>query len=133
MSPRARCRGPSANKPSVVSGGWGVVSGAAAGFGLRSRPAQAEACGHPTPHSRPTNHHGGSMAGSKRDYYEILGVERDAGDEELKRAYRELAKKHHPDRNGGDPDAASRFQEVDEAYKVLADPEKRQRYDRYGH
>jgi molecular chaperone DnaJ len=71
------------------------------------------------------------MAG-KRDYYEVLGVARHATEEEIKRAYRELAKKYHPDRNPGDEEAAQKFKEVTEAYEVLCDPEKRARYDRYG-
>jgi molecular chaperone DnaJ len=73
------------------------------------------------------------MASTKRDYYEVLGVARDAGAEEIKRAYRRLAMQYHPDRNVGDEDAEQRFKEAAEAYEVLHDPEKRQRYDRYGH
>ena len=73
------------------------------------------------------------MAGTKRDYYEVLGVSRDANDEEVKRAYRKLAMQYHPDRNVGDADADLKFKEAAEAYDVLRDPEKRQRYDRYGH
>ncbi len=69
----------------------------------------------------------------KRDYYEILGVERGAGADELKRAYRQLAHKFHPDKNPDDPDAEARFKEASEAYAVLSDPEKRQVYDRLGH
>lgn len=69
----------------------------------------------------------------KRDYYEILGVARDAANGELKSAYRKLALRHHPDRNPGDSDAAEKFKEASEAYAVLSDPEKRARYDRYGH
>ncbi|MCS7166561.1 MAG: molecular chaperone DnaJ [Gemmatales bacterium] len=72
-----------------------------------------------------------AMAG-KRDYYEVLGVRRNATEEEIKRAYRELAKRYHPDRNPGDEEAAEKFKEVTEAYEVLIDPEKRARYDRYG-
>ena len=68
-----------------------------------------------------------------RDYYEILGVERTVDAEEIKRAYRRLAMKHHPDRNPGDADAEARFKEAAEAYEVLADAETRARYDRYGH
>src|ERR1700752_1103477 len=73
------------------------------------------------------------MAGTKRDYYEILGVERKADDEEIKRAYRRLAMQYHPDRNVGDKEAEDKFKEAAEAYEILRDPDKRQRYDRYGH
>jgi len=69
----------------------------------------------------------------KRDYYEILGVGRDAGAAELKSAYRKLAIQFHPDKNAGDPDAAEKFKEASEAYAVLSDSDKRQRYDRFGH
>jgi molecular chaperone DnaJ len=70
---------------------------------------------------------------SKRDYYEILAVERTAGDGEIKSAYRKLALKYHPDRNPGDKQAEERFKECAEAYAILADPEKRAAYDRFGH
>jgi molecular chaperone DnaJ len=73
------------------------------------------------------------MATSKRDYYQILGLSREADAEEIKRAYRKLAMQYHPDRNVGDGDAEQKFKEAAEAYEVLRDPEKRQRYDRYGH
>jgi len=69
----------------------------------------------------------------KRDYYEVLGVSRDASPDEIKRAYRKAALKYHPDRNKDDPEAERKFKEAAEAYEVLSDPEKRQRYDRYGH
>ena len=68
-----------------------------------------------------------------RDYYEVLGVARDAGDADIKKAYRKLALKHHPDRNAGDAAAEEQFKEAAEAYAVLADPDKRARYDRFGH
>lgn len=74
------------------------------------------------------------MAGEKRDYYEVLGVSRDASTDDVKRAYRALAKKYHPDLNRENPkEAEEKFKEVSEAYEVLADPEKRQLYDTYGH
>lgn len=69
----------------------------------------------------------------KRDYYEVLGVEKNASDEELKKAYKKVALKYHPDRNPGDKDAEEKFKEAAEAYKVLSDPQKRQAYDRFGH
>jgi molecular chaperone DnaJ len=70
---------------------------------------------------------------SKRDYYEVLGVERQASDQQIKSAYRKLALKHHPDRNPGDQQAEELFKEAAEAYSVLADPQKRGLYDRFGH
>ena len=73
------------------------------------------------------------MATAKRDYYEVLGVGRGATSEELKRAYRKLAMQYHPDRNNGDKAAEERFKEIGEAYSVLSDPEKRSRYDAFGH
>ena len=70
---------------------------------------------------------------SKRDYYAVLGVARTATDQEIKSAYRKLALKYHPDRNPGDKKAEEQFKECAEAYSVLADPDKRGRYDRFGH
>jgi len=70
---------------------------------------------------------------AKRDYYELLGVGRTASADEIKRAYRKLAMKYHPDRNQGDKEAEARFKEVSEAYEVLSDPKKRQQYDQFGH
>src|SRR5262245_4049673 len=73
------------------------------------------------------------MPTTQRDYYEVLGVGRNATEQEIKSAYRKLALKHHPDRNPGDKQAEERFKEAAEAYGVLGDPEKRRRYDAYGH
>ena len=69
----------------------------------------------------------------KRDYYEVLGVERGVGEDDLKKAYRRLAIQFHPDRNPGDKHAEERFKELNEAYQVLSDPERRAQYDRFGH
>ena len=73
------------------------------------------------------------MAENKRDYYEVLGVEKGASAEEIKKAYRKSAMKYHPDRNPGDKNAEEKFKELGEAYEVLSDDEKRSRYDQYGH
>lgn len=69
----------------------------------------------------------------KRDYYEVLGVSKDADDAAIKRAYRQLAKKYHPDMNPGDKEAEAKFKEASEAYAILSDPQKKQQYDQFGH
>ncbi len=73
------------------------------------------------------------MADTKRDYYEVLGLQKGASEEEIKKAYRQMAKKYHPDLNPGDKAAEEKFKEVGEAYEVLSDSEKRARYDQFGH
>jgi len=70
---------------------------------------------------------------SKRDYYEVLGVARDATADQIKSAYRKAAMQYHPDRNPGNKEAEERFKELNEAYQVLSDPERRAQYDRFGH
>mgnify|MGYP000889707724 FL=1 len=72
------------------------------------------------------------MAQEKRDYYEVLGVSKTATDAEIKKAYRKLAMKYHPDYNPGDKEAEEKFKEINEANEVLSDPKKRQLYDQYG-
>lgn len=73
------------------------------------------------------------MAEAKRDYYEVLGVSKDADDATIKKAYRQLAKKYHPDMNPGDKEAEIKFKEASEAYAVLSDADKRRQYDQFGH
>ena len=72
------------------------------------------------------------MAENKRDYYEVLGVPKDASADDIKKAYRKMAMKYHPDRNPGDKEAEEKFKEVGEAYEVLSDADKKARYDQYG-
>ena len=72
------------------------------------------------------------MAEEKRDYYEVLGLQKGAGESEIKSAYRKMAMKYHPDRNPGDKKAEEKFKEVNEAYSVLSDPDKKEKYDRFG-
>ena len=73
------------------------------------------------------------MAEQKRDYYEVLGVDKNADEATIKKAYRTLAKKYHPDMNPGDKEAEKKFKEASEAYAILSDPEKKQQYDQFGH
>ena len=70
---------------------------------------------------------------AKRDYYEVLGIDRTATEADIKKAYRRLAKQYHPDVNKGDSDAEAKFKEISEAYSILSDSEKRANYDRFGH
>src|SRR5215212_1630044 len=70
---------------------------------------------------------------TKRDYYEVLGIERGSSAEDIKKAYRKMAVKYHPDKNPGDKEAEEKFKEVGEAYEALSDPQKRAAYDQYGH
>ncbi|MCI0531846.1 MAG: DnaJ domain-containing protein, partial [candidate division Zixibacteria bacterium] len=72
------------------------------------------------------------MAG-KRDYYEILGVDRSATEDDVKKAYRKLAVQYHPDKNPGNKSAEEKFKEISEAYEVLRDPQKKSKYDQFGH
>ena len=80
----------------------------------------------------PLSHRDGADMSGKRDYYEVLGLDRDADEKALKNAFRRLARKYHPDRSD-EPDAEDRFKEIQEAYAVLSDPTKRSQYDRFGH
>ena len=69
----------------------------------------------------------------KRDYYEVLGISKGASEDEIKKAYKKMARKYHPDLNPGDKEAEEKFKEVNEAYEVLSDADKKARYDQYGH
>ena len=73
------------------------------------------------------------MAAEKRDYYEVLGVNKGASEDEIKRAYKKMARKYHPDLNPDNKEAEEKFKEVNEAYEVLSDADKKARYDQYGH
>ena len=76
---------------------------------------------------------GGVNMAEKRDYYEVLGVSKSASADEIKKAYRKMAKKYHPDVNPDNKEAQAKFTEVNEAYEILSDPEKKSKYDTYGH
>ena len=69
----------------------------------------------------------------KRDYYEVLGLQKGASEDEIKKAFRKMAMKYHPDKNPGNKEAEEKFKEINEAYGVLSDPEKKSKYDRFGH
>ena len=69
----------------------------------------------------------------KRDYYEVLGLKKGASEDEIKKAFRKMAMKYHPDKNPGDKKAEEKFKEINEAYSVLSDPDKKSKYDRFGH
>ena len=69
----------------------------------------------------------------KRDYYEVLGLSKGASGDEVKKAFRRMAMKYHPDKNPGDKDAEEKFKEINEAYSILSDPDKKQKYDKFGH
>ena len=123
------------------SGRHDVRSAGASGGRVRRSAGSPRRRGHRTVHARlsarrqaDTPRHGESSESvSKRDYYEILGVPKDAGDQQIKSAYRKLALQHHPDRNQGNKEAEEKFKEAAEAYAILSDGDKRARYDRFGH
>mgnify|MGYP001642430338 FL=1 len=75
----------------------------------------------------------GEIMADKRDYYEVLGLQKGASDADIKKAFRKMALKYHPDKNPGDKKAEEKFKEINEAYGILSDPEKKDKYDRFGH
>ena len=75
----------------------------------------------------------GIKMAEKRDYYEVLGLQKGASDDEIKKAFRKKAMKYHPDKNKGDKAAEEQFKEINEAYSILSDPDKKMKYDRFGH
>merc|ERR1711941_169135 len=99
---------------------------------LSSRKSKTTTSKHDLPSCVSLNSTSEDKPMSKRDYYEVLGVDRSADERELKKAYRKLAMKYHPDRNPDDADAESKFKEATEAYEVLGDAQKRGAYDQYG-
>ena len=121
--------------------GTDVRSAGAPGGGVRGRAGSPRRRSHGRIHARLSagrqaaapRHGESSESVSKRDYYEVLGVPKTAGDQQIKSAYRKLALEHHPDRNQGNKEAEERFKEAAEAYAILSDGDKRARYDRFGH
>ena len=78
-------------------------------------------------------HNTGEGVADKRDYYEVLGVERGASESVIKNSFRSLARKYHPDKNPGDDESEAKFKEIQEAYAILSNPQERKKYDTYGH
>ena len=115
-----------------MSIGIAPIPGEEAGFGWRAVASYATMARRPAAAATSPDRDTVPMA-TKRDFYEVLGLRRDASAEEIKKAYRQLAFKNHPDKNPGDAQAEARFKAGAEAYEVLSDQAKRQRYDRYGH
>src|SRR3954447_10864788 len=103
-----------------------VTAGAMSYSGLREHELRFESSSRPHPSRRI------AMAVKFKDYYEVLGSSKNATEDDIRKAYRTLARKHHPDVNPGDKAAEEKFKEINEAYAVLSDPEKRKRYDQFG-